>query len=103
LIPRRARDCPVLQSICIYPAARVKQSRPEHSPPPGAEVTNEWTCISTHPSAFMAVYRDKLILPNSEEEEEEEEGKLNCIKLFIHSDIKIILTLRSKHFSLLGV
>jgi hypothetical protein len=49
----------------------------------------------------MAVYRDKLILPNSEEEEEEEEeGKLDCIKRFIHSDIKIILNLCSKHFAL---
>ena len=74
MIPHRARDCPVLQSVCIDPAVRVKQPRPERLPPPGAEVTNEWSSISTHPSAFMAVYRDKLILPNSEEEKEEEEG-----------------------------
>lgn len=70
MIPRRARDCPVLQSVCIDPAARVKQPRSEHSPPPVADVTNEWSCISTHPSAIMSVCRDTLILPNSEEEED---------------------------------
>jgi len=69
LIPRGARHCPVLQSVCVDPAARVKHPGPEHPPPPGAEVTNEWSCISSHPYAFMAVYRDKLIIPNSEEEE----------------------------------
>ena len=96
MIPRRARDCPVLQSVCIDPAARVKQSRPELSLPPVADVTNEWSCISTHSSAFMLVYRDKLILQISDDEER----KLNCIKLFIHSDVRIILYLCSKHFAL---
>jgi len=76
LIPRRARHCPVLHSVCFDTAARVKHLGPEHLPPPGAEVTNEWSCISSHPYAFMAVYRDKLIVPNSEEEEEEEGKQL---------------------------
>jgi len=44
----------------------------------------------------MLVYRDKLILQISDDEER----KLNCIKLFIHSDVRIILYLRSKHFAL---
>ena len=86
LIPRRTRHCPVLQSVCIDPAARAKHPGPEYSPPPGAEVTNEWSCISSHPYAFMAVYRNQLILPHSEEEEGEQ-----LYKTFVLYDIRIIL------------
>lgn len=38
LIPRRARHCPVLESVCVDPAARVKHPGPEHPHPPGAKV-----------------------------------------------------------------